>query len=319
MTDVFISHSSKDAEFADYLVSFLRLGLRLSATQICATSVEETQLRAGSDIDDTLRDELIASKVFLAVLSPTSIQSTYVLFELGARWGANKKILPLLLPNLDRKQITAPLSGFHIVLSDRSGLQSLLREVGATLEKEPESADSLEDQLQNLLSYKPASFSPLAFAVLAYVVDKEFNFALLKDAYYKKIQPPGRRLEPNDYPDEVALECAASELDLPLEELQRTPQFRSEIFSDTSTVPPPYQVQIEKNRHRTALRHYDFVYVFKINRTRPPLSIKISREHKREPAWFSLGEVEKLQGNSEYGPHEDMIPTMRKIIQEFGP
>jgi hypothetical protein len=319
MIDVFISHSSKDAEFADYLVHFLRLGLRLSSTQIRATSVEETQLRAGVKVNETLRDEIIESKVFIAVLSPMSIQSTYVLFELGARWGADKAIFPLLLPNLDLKQITPPLSEFHIVSSDRPGLQNLLREVGAKLQKEPESADSLEDQIRSLLGYKPSSFSPLSFAVLAYVVDKEFNFALLKDSHYKKIQPPGRRLDPNEYPHEIAHLSAAWELDLPLEELQFLPQFRSEMYHDTNTVPPPYQVQLEKNPHRTALRHYDFVYVFQIDRARPPLSIRASKEHKTEPIWYSIKEVEKLQDKREYGPHDDMLPTMRKIIEEFGP
>ena len=155
--------------------------------------------------------------------------------------------------------------------------------------------------------------------MLAYVIDMEFNFALLKDTYYKKIQPPGRRLEPNEYPHEIARQCAERELDLPFEELRRVPQFRSEMYSDTYTVPPPCQVQIEKNPHRTALKHCDFVYIFQIDRLRPPLSIRASKEHKIEPAWYSIEEVEELQDKSEYGPHEDMLPTMKKIIEEFGP
>jgi hypothetical protein len=317
MIDVFISHSTKDAEFVNNLVDFLRVGLRLSFAKIRATSVDATQPRVGSKFNESLPNEIIESKVLIAVLSPTSIQSAYVLFELGAGWGADKEILPLLLPNLDLKQIPAPLSGLQIVSSNRSGLQNLLSRVGSVLEIEPEPAATLEDPIQNLLEYEPSSFSPLAFAVLAYVVDSEFNFALLKDSHYKKIQPPGRRLEPNEYPHETARQNAALELDLPAEELRRIPQFRSEMYSDTTTAPPPYQVQIEKKPHRTALKHYDFVYIFQIDRVRPPLGIRASRDHKTEPKWYSVEEVEALQDKSEYGPHEDMLPTMRKIIEMF--
>ena len=49
--DIFISHSNKDANFAVALVRFLRLTLRLGADQIRATSVEETQLDPGTEIE----------------------------------------------------------------------------------------------------------------------------------------------------------------------------------------------------------------------------------------------------------------------------
>jgi len=68
MIDVFISHSSKDSEFVDYLVDFLRVGLRLSRDQILATSVELTQKKVGSKID-SLRRDIKDTTVFIVVLS----------------------------------------------------------------------------------------------------------------------------------------------------------------------------------------------------------------------------------------------------------
>jgi len=157
----------------------------------------------------------------------------------------------------------------------------------------------------------------MAYAVLSYVIDKEFNFALLKDSHYKKIQPPGRRLQLNEHPDEIALLIASEELDLPVEELKRYPKFQSTMYEETRLVPPPYQVQVEKNIHKTALVHYDFVYVFYIDRVRPPISVRSSREHKSEPDWYSIQEVEMRKSDKEWGPHEDMIPTMIKIKAEL--
>lgn len=315
--DIFISHSSKDSEFAVSLVRFLRVALRLSSSQILCTSVEETQLIGGAKEDEKLRQEIFDSKVFVAVLSPTSINSIYVQFELGARWGANKKIFPLLLPSLDLKQISGPLIKRHIVMCNRAGLWNLIQHASKVLDVKPESPESMQNEIGNLLKYKPSNYTPLAFAVLSYVVDKEFNFALLKDSHYKTIQPPGRRLQPNERPDEVALESVREELDLPTEELQRFPRFTSSMYNETRLVPPPYQVQVEKNPHRTALVHYDFVYVFYIDRVRPPTSIRASKEHKSEPEWYSIEKVEQRQDGKEYGPHEDMIPTMRKIKVEL--
>jgi hypothetical protein len=83
--DIFVSHSGKDANFTSALVHLLRVALRLSAEQIRATSVEATQLGAGADIDESLRAEVRDSPILIAVLSPNSLASTYVLFELGAR------------------------------------------------------------------------------------------------------------------------------------------------------------------------------------------------------------------------------------------
>jgi len=171
--------------------------------------------------------------------------------------------------------------------------------------------------ITNLIGHKPTNIAPSAFAVLSYVVDKDFNFALLKHTHHKKIQPPGRHLEPNEYPDEEALLIANKELDLPLEELKRFPPFKSKMYKHTRIVPTPFQVQLEKSPQRTALIHYDFVYVFYIDRVKPPICVKDSSAYKIEPDWYSIENVEERQNDKEYGPHEDMIPTMKRIKMEL--
>src|SRR5262249_47264882 len=91
----------------------------------------------------------------------------------------------------------------------------------------------------------------------------------------------------------------------------------------TDVVAPPYQVQVEKSqqaekgRHRTAFVHYDFVYVFQVDRIKPPISISGSKEHKSDTQWYSVADVDHLQDNKEYGPHGDILPTMKKIVSEL--
>jgi hypothetical protein len=317
--DIFISHSSKDADFVYSLVRLFVIALGMEERKIICTSVEETQLRGGEKIEDSLKQKVIDSKVFVAVISAASLDSTYVLFELGARWGSSKKIIPLILPNVDEKQIDSPLKTFSFLTCNREGLNKLIEDVGEALGLEIKSPGFVRDEIEHLLrfTHKSAMITPVAYAVLSYVIDNKFNFALLKDPFYKKIQPPGRTLQPNEYPHEIALRIAHEELSLPIEELQRIPKFDYSSHGKTWLVPPPYQVQAEEHYHRTALVHYDFVYVFYIDREKPPLSVRASGQHKIEPDWLSIEEVENLQDGQEFGPHKDMIPTMKRIKNDF--
>jgi hypothetical protein len=83
---VLISHSSRDVDLASALIELLRAGLGLVATQIRCSSVDGYRLPAGVDTDAQLRKEIANAGVLVGLLTPSSLSSTYVLFELGARW-----------------------------------------------------------------------------------------------------------------------------------------------------------------------------------------------------------------------------------------
>ena len=312
--DVFVSHSSKDANFTHALVRLLRVALGLSAAQIRATSIEETQLRAGSDIDESLRAEVRDSRVFIAVLSPNSLASTYVLFELGARWGADKKMLPVLMPNMSSEQLDIPLNRLYARKSDRLGLLSLIEQIAETLSIELESAATIEQEMSEVLQQRSAYLEPLAYAVLSYVLDGKGRFALLKDSHYERIQPAGRHLRWGEQPHEAALEIANAELGLPIEELRRFPLTKEIWYKNTLIVPPPFQVQLERNPDRQCVLHYDFVYVFLLDRCGPDLKVRASSDHKLDPRWFTLEEAEAYQTTRQWPSHDDMLPTMRLIL-----
>lgn len=93
---VLISHSSKDRALAEALIELLRAGLGLLATQIRCTSVDGYRLPAGVNTDTQLRREIADAGVLVGLLTPNSISSTYVLFELGVRWGIERPMIPLL-------------------------------------------------------------------------------------------------------------------------------------------------------------------------------------------------------------------------------
>jgi hypothetical protein len=93
---VFISHSSKDAVLAEALVDLLRSALGLPANEIRCSSVDGYRLPVGVNTENKLREEVNAAKVVIGLVTPSSLASHYVMFELGARWGAGLFLAPLL-------------------------------------------------------------------------------------------------------------------------------------------------------------------------------------------------------------------------------
>lgn len=116
---VFISHSSKDANFVRLLIDLLRSALNLPADQIRCTSVDGYRLPSGASAAEHLRREIPEAHTFIGVISPHSLKSLYVVFELGARWGAHKHLIPVLAPGVDHSVLAAPLSDLNAIESSQ--------------------------------------------------------------------------------------------------------------------------------------------------------------------------------------------------------
>lgn len=131
---VFISHSSKDRDFVRALMNLLRSALNLPAEQIRCTSVDGYRLPAGASASEHLRREVHDAQAFIGVISPHSLQSLYVVFELGARWGAGKHLIPLLAPGVVPSILAAPLNDLNALQSgDDAQLYQLVTDLGDVL------------------------------------------------------------------------------------------------------------------------------------------------------------------------------------------
>lgn len=140
MIQVFISHSSEDTKLAGLVVDLLRSALNLGAQTIRASSVDGYRLPAGAEFNDQLREELLAAPVFIGILSPLSLSSAYVLFELGARWGVGTQLIPLLAPGMTAHALRGPIVSLNALSCESTGqLHQLVQEAGAALGIETES------------------------------------------------------------------------------------------------------------------------------------------------------------------------------------
>src|SRR6476619_1149040 len=132
--EIFISHSSADMEIAAALVELIRAALNVAPAKIRCSSVDGYRLPGGAQTDQLLKKELRGAKAFIGLLTKESLASTYVLFELGARWGAEVQLTPLIAGPMEKKDLKAPLTVLNAhSCNNEAELYQLLEELGSAL------------------------------------------------------------------------------------------------------------------------------------------------------------------------------------------
>lgn len=152
MPRLFISHSSHDQKTAALLIDLFRSALDLPAEAIRCTSVEGHRLEGGVETAPTLRIEIRDCEAFIGLVSGASIESAYVLFELGARWGAEKHLLPLLAPKADPSMLRGPLSGLNALsCNNAADLHQMVVELGKLLDVKVEPPAAYQRRIDEIL------------------------------------------------------------------------------------------------------------------------------------------------------------------------
>jgi len=155
---IFISHSSSDIEIAEKLVDLLRTALRLTSDQIRCTSLDGYRLPGGASTSDQLKEEIYNSKSFIGLITPNSLESKYVLFELGARWGAKRQLIPLLAGGTGTKDLVGPLSEINALSCDNnSQMFQLIGELNEFLGSEIEKVELYSKLINSLVEISTRS------------------------------------------------------------------------------------------------------------------------------------------------------------------
>lgn len=150
--DIFISHSSKDIEVVEQFIELLIKAFKIDESKIRCTSVPRFKLPSGSNVDNTLKNEISASKAFIGFITEKSLDSVYVLFELGARWGSEMKFRLITADQATFKLVKPPLSNHHIIcISNRTELYQILDEIQQDLSCKQYNAKNIEKEIVKLL------------------------------------------------------------------------------------------------------------------------------------------------------------------------
>lgn len=105
LIDVFLAHSHLDSGLA-HLVSnaFAEAGLTVFSA---ADSLKE-----GTHLEESTREAIFEARAFVAILTPSYVHSSNLLFELGGAWGLGKPIF-LLREDLSSKDLPIPLRSYE--------------------------------------------------------------------------------------------------------------------------------------------------------------------------------------------------------------
>jgi len=131
---LFVSHAHDDVDIAAELVTAIELAMDAPDGAIRCTAVPGYKLDFGSMAADVLRQELGSAQCVVAILTPQSLASHWVMFELGATWWQAKRVVPLLGGGVKERDIPGPLRGIAGGrLEDASTFDQLLDQVMGTL------------------------------------------------------------------------------------------------------------------------------------------------------------------------------------------
>jgi len=151
--EIFISHSSADVEIASALVELIRAALHVAPAKIRCSSVDGYRLPGGAHTDQQLKRELRNAKAFIGLLTQDSLASTYVLFELGARWGAELHLTPLIAGTMEKTDLKPPLSGLNAhSCKNKAEIHQMLEELGHVLKSKLNSAAAYLKYVENLVA-----------------------------------------------------------------------------------------------------------------------------------------------------------------------
>lgn len=154
---IFISHRSTDAGLARKLVDLFQAAFHLRRDEIRCTSVSGAKLPSGADAPKVLPQEIKQCRIFVALLTKQSVESSFVLFELGARWGAQQRIFPLLGPGVDSSLLPPPIRDQHAPsLTNEDDVLQVISEVADDLGRSLEPFLHYKEQLRALLAFQPS-------------------------------------------------------------------------------------------------------------------------------------------------------------------
>jgi hypothetical protein len=133
---IFVSHRESEQQIAMLLVEFLLAAIDIDDDAIRCTSVPGHQLPFGETIGSRLKADIHASSGVYTILTPESLTSKWVLFELGASWGLGKMVVPILGQGLRPADLPGPLSAYPCVQIDASDAAARLLDSTSQLAKQ---------------------------------------------------------------------------------------------------------------------------------------------------------------------------------------
>jgi hypothetical protein len=149
---IFISHSSTDIQVGDALLRVLKDAFGLRSNEIRFTSHPAYGLSGGADPDKTLRQEVVSSKLVIGLITADSVESQYVLFELGARWGTDGFLIPLLAGGARASDLPKPLKSHALTCDNEESILRFVADCGEIIGRPADNAAAYMESVRRLVA-----------------------------------------------------------------------------------------------------------------------------------------------------------------------
>lgn len=125
-SEIFLAYSDKDRPWVEQFSSALRdAGVE--------SWFDVADLPPGTSLEDPLEAALRTSRTLVLILTPDSIENPWILFELGAAIGDEKRIIPVVAKEFDWEK--APLNLKRYVSVREASPQQAGRRVAEVIER----------------------------------------------------------------------------------------------------------------------------------------------------------------------------------------
>jgi hypothetical protein len=119
---IFISHSAKDRWIARQMANLIEQKCKRYNIK---TFLDEKDISGGDSIPETIRENIQKCHELVVILSRYSIDRPWVLIEIGAAWGHDKLIIPIIdkitpeeMPDVIRQIKAIDLNNFDNYISE---------------------------------------------------------------------------------------------------------------------------------------------------------------------------------------------------------
>lgn len=109
--NVFISYAADDKEWVSEFFETLRQAGKTAW-------YDALDIRPGDRWQDKIQEALRESDTLILIVSPKTVNSKWVFFELGAAMAGRKRIIPVIMGDVDDEEIHPSLAKFQYVKED---------------------------------------------------------------------------------------------------------------------------------------------------------------------------------------------------------
>lgn len=152
---LFVSHCSADHRLVEKLTTLLEKTLDVPSLTnhekaIRCSSIDEYKFAFGTSPKDKIPEE-IKESYFICLLTPRSLQSTWVMFELGAAWGLDRTVVPLLF-DLDFDNLPAALKNILAVkINMKNDIYGLIDQIARELNWNKKGSERINHAVEDFM------------------------------------------------------------------------------------------------------------------------------------------------------------------------